>query len=81
LVKQPLGIHRLCQEVYRAYHPRIEYITEPIVTAEGATNHVELDQLDASQGPVVPVVNEFSDVLLEEMPDMPLDRDIKFVIE
>jgi hypothetical protein len=42
---------------------------------------VELDQLDASQGPVVPVVNEFSDVLLEEMPDMPLDRDIKFVIE
>jgi hypothetical protein len=29
----------------------------------------------------VPVVNEFPDVFPEELPDMPLDRDIEFVIE
>jgi hypothetical protein len=29
----------------------------------------------------VPVVNEFSDVFPEELPGMPPDRDIKFVIE
>jgi hypothetical protein len=29
----------------------------------------------------VPVVNEFPDVLSEELPGMPLDRDIKFVID
>jgi hypothetical protein len=30
---------------------------------------------------MVPVVNEFPDVLPEELPGMPLDRDIKFVID
>jgi hypothetical protein len=29
----------------------------------------------------VPVVNEFPSVFPEELPDMPLDRDIEFVIE
>jgi hypothetical protein len=29
----------------------------------------------------VPVVNEFSDVFLEELPGMPPDRDIEFVID
>jgi hypothetical protein len=29
----------------------------------------------------VPVVNEFPDVFLEELPDMPPDQDIEFVIE
>jgi hypothetical protein len=38
-------------------------------------------QLDASQGSEVPVVSEFSNVFSEELPGMPLDRDIKFVIE
>jgi hypothetical protein len=40
----------------------LEYVAEPIVTTKGAANHVKLNQLDASQGPEVPVVNEFSDV-------------------
>jgi hypothetical protein len=35
----------------------LEYVIEPIVTAKGATNHVKLNQLDVSQGPMVPVVN------------------------
>jgi hypothetical protein len=54
---------------------------EPVVTANGAINHVKLNQLDASQGPVVLVVNKFSDVFLEELPDMPPEQDIGFVID
>jgi hypothetical protein len=54
---------------------------EPVVTAKGAINHVKLNQLDASQGPVVLVVNKFSDVFPEELPDMPPEQDIGFVID
>jgi hypothetical protein len=49
-----------------------EYITEPVVTAKGAVNRVKLNKLDASQGPVVLVVNEFPDVFPEELLGMPL---------
>jgi hypothetical protein len=59
----------------------LEYVAEPVVTAKGAANRVKLNQLDASQRPVVPVVNEFPDVFPEELPGMPPDRDIKFVID
>jgi hypothetical protein len=38
-------------------------------------------QLDASDGPEVPVVSEFRDVYPKELPGMPPDRDIEFVIE
>jgi hypothetical protein len=40
-----------------------------------------VNQLDASQGSEVPVVNEFPDVFTEELPGMLPDRDIEFVIE
>jgi hypothetical protein len=40
-----------------------------------------VNQLDASQGSEVPVVNVFPNVFSEELPGMPLDRDIEFVIE
>jgi hypothetical protein len=59
----------------------LEYVTEPVVTAKGIANHVKINQLDASQGSEVPVVNEFSNVFPEELPGMPPDRDIEFVIE
>jgi hypothetical protein len=42
---------------------------------------MEVNQLDASQGLEVPVVNEFLNVFPEELPGMPPDRYIKFVIE
>jgi hypothetical protein len=42
---------------------------------------VKGNQLDASQGSVVPVVTEFPDVFPKELPGMPPDRDIEFVIE
>jgi hypothetical protein len=60
---------------------KIEFVTELVVTAKGVANHTKVNQLNSSQGFEVPVVNEFPDVFLEELPGMPPDRDIKFVIE
>jgi hypothetical protein len=59
----------------------MEFVTEPVVAAKGAANHAKVNQLNASQGSQVPVVNEFPDVFPEELPGMPPDRDIEFVIE
>jgi hypothetical protein len=59
----------------------MEFVAEPVVTAKGVANHAKVKQLDASQGSEVPVVNEFSDVFPQELPSMPPDRDIMFVIE
>jgi hypothetical protein len=42
---------------------------------------VKLNQLDVSQGPMVPVVNEFPDVFPKELPGVPPDQDIEFVID
>jgi hypothetical protein len=52
-----------------------------VVTAKGVANRAKVNQLDASQGSEVPVVNKFPDEFPEELPGMPPDRDIKFVIE
>ncbi len=49
-----------------------------MVTAKGVANCAKVNQLDASQGSEVPVVNEF---LAEELPGMPPDHDIEFLIE
>jgi hypothetical protein len=59
----------------------LEFVTASVVTAMGVSNRVKLNQLDASQGPVVPVVIEFLNVFFENLPGMPLDRDIEFVID
>jgi hypothetical protein len=58
----------------------MEFIVEPVVTAKGVANCAKVNQLDASQGSEVPVVNEYPDVF-PELPGMPPDRDIEFVIE
>jgi hypothetical protein len=42
---------------------------------------VKLNQLDVNREPEVPVVNELPDVFPEELPGMPPDQDIEFVIE
>jgi hypothetical protein len=57
------------------------FVTELVVTAKGVANHANVNQLDASEGSKVPVVNEFPDVFPEEFPGMLPDRDIEFVIE
>jgi hypothetical protein len=59
----------------------MEFIAEPVVTTKGVANCAKVNQLNASQGSEVPVVNEFPDVFPEELPGMPPNRDIEFVIE
>jgi hypothetical protein len=59
----------------------MEFVAELVVTARGVANHVKVNQLDASQGSEVLVVNEFPDIFPEELPGMPPDRDIEFVIK
>jgi hypothetical protein len=49
----------------------LEFVTEPVVTAKGVANRVKVNQLDASQGSDVPVINEFTDIFLEESLGMP----------
>jgi hypothetical protein len=51
----------------------MEFITEPVVTAKCVANCAKVNQLDASQGSEVSVVNEFPDVFPEELPGMPPD--------
>jgi hypothetical protein len=51
----------------------MEFVAEPVVTAKGVANRVKVNQLDASQGSEVPVVNEFPDVFPEQLSGMPPD--------
>jgi hypothetical protein len=59
----------------------MEFVTEPVVTTKGVDNRLKVNQLDASQGFEVPVVNEFPNVFPEDLPGMSPDQDIEFVIE
>jgi hypothetical protein len=59
----------------------LEFVVKPVVTAKGVANRAKVNQLDASQGSEVPVVNGFPDVFPEELRGMPPDRDIELVIE
>jgi hypothetical protein len=59
----------------------MKFIAEPVVTAKGVANCAKVNQLDTSQGSEVPVVNKFPDVFPEELPGMPPDQDIEFLIE
>jgi hypothetical protein len=51
----------------------MEFVAEPVVTANGVANRAKVNQLDASRGSEVSVVNEFPDVFSEELPGMPPD--------
>jgi hypothetical protein len=59
----------------------LEFVAEPVVTAMCAANHAKVNQMDPIQGSEVPVVNEFPDVYPDELPGMPPNRYIEFVIE
>jgi hypothetical protein len=49
----------------------MEFVAEPVVTAKGVINLAKVNQLDASQGLEMPVVNEFPNVFPEELPGIP----------
>jgi hypothetical protein len=51
----------------------MEFVAEPVVTAKGVANHAKVNQLDASQGSEVLVVNELPDAFPKELPHFPLD--------
>jgi hypothetical protein len=51
----------------------VEFIAEPIVTVKGIANRAKINQLGASQGSKVPVVNEFPDVFPKKLLGMPPD--------
>jgi hypothetical protein len=59
----------------------LKFVTESVVTTKGVANRAKVNQLDANQGSKVPVVSEFPNVFPKELPGMPPDRDIEFVIE
>jgi hypothetical protein len=79
--KVPIGCTKKSVKLTTPDGKELEYIAEPVVTAKGIANRAKINQLDASQGSKVPVVNEFPDLFPEELPCMPPDRDIEFVIE
>jgi hypothetical protein len=59
----------------------MDVVVEPVVTVKGVANRTKVYQLDACQGPMVPVVNEFPNAFHDELSGMPPDREIEFVIE
>jgi hypothetical protein len=59
----------------------MEYVVENLVTDKAAFNRVVLNQLDAASTMDVRTVSEFPDVFPEELPGMPPDHEIEFVIE
>jgi hypothetical protein len=59
----------------------IEYIVEPLITHKGTTNQIRLNQLEAEKNHDVRVVDKYLDIFPEELPGIPLDHDIEFVIE
>jgi hypothetical protein len=59
----------------------LEYVAENLVTDKAASNRMVLNQLDATSTMDIRTVSEFPDVVLEELPGMPPDREIEFVIK
>jgi hypothetical protein len=59
----------------------MEYVAENLVTDKAASNRVVLNKLDAASTMDVRTVSKFLDVFPEELPGMPPDREIEFVIE
>jgi hypothetical protein len=59
----------------------MEYVAENLVTDKAASNRVVLNHLDAAPTMDVRTISEFPVVFPEELPGVPPDRKIEFVIE
>jgi hypothetical protein len=59
----------------------LEYVVENLVTDKAASNRMVLNQVDAVSTMDVRTASKFSDVFPEELPGMPPDHEIEFVIE
>jgi hypothetical protein len=58
----------------------LEYVAENLVTNKAASNRMVLSQLDAASTMDIRTISEFPDVFPEELPGMPPDREIEFVL-
>jgi hypothetical protein len=72
---------KMCVKLTTTNGKEMEFVAEPVVTVKGVANCAKVNQLDASQGSKVPVVNEFPYVFPKDLPGVPPDWDIEFVIE
>jgi hypothetical protein len=59
----------------------LEYVVENLVTDKEETNKIVLNQLDVASITDIRTVSEFLYVFTEELPNMPPDHEIEFVIE
>jgi hypothetical protein len=59
----------------------LEYVAESLVTDKATSNRIVLNHLDATSTLDIRTVSEYSYVFLEELPGMPPDHEIDFVIE
>jgi hypothetical protein len=59
----------------------LEYVAENWVMDKAASCRIVLNHLGATSTLDIKTVSEFPDVFLEELPSMPLDHKIEFVIE
>jgi hypothetical protein len=59
----------------------LEYVAENLVTDKTTSNRIVLNHLDVASTLDIRTVSEFLDVFPEELPGMPPDREIEFVIE
>jgi hypothetical protein len=59
----------------------LEYVAHNLVTDKAASNRIVLNHLDAISTLDIRTVSEYLDVFPDELPGMPLDREIVFVID
>jgi hypothetical protein len=59
----------------------LEYVAENLVMDKAASNQIVLNHLDTVSTLDIRTVFEFLDVIPEELPGMPPDHEIEFVIE
>jgi hypothetical protein len=59
----------------------VEYVAENLVTDKAASNKIVLNHLEAASTLDIRTISEFLDVFPEELPGMPPDHEIEFVIE
>jgi hypothetical protein len=59
----------------------LEYVAENLVMNKAASNKIMLNHLDVTSTLDIRTISEYSDIFLEELPGMPPDREIEFVIE
>jgi hypothetical protein len=59
----------------------LKYVAENLVKDRAASNRIVLNHLDAASTLDIRTISEYLDVVPEELPGMPLDHEIEFVIE